>query len=48
MGIAIDKSVAMKGGMVERKRDAGALDHASDGINIKFRSHQLPLRVADM
>ena len=36
MGIAIDESVAMNGKMVEGKRDAGALDHAGDGINIKF------------
>ena len=26
----------MNGEMVEGKRDAGALDHAGDGINIKF------------
>ena len=45
--IPFDESMALKGGMVKRKSDAGALDHSGEGINMKFRSHQLLLCVAD-
>ena len=45
MGIAIDESVAMNGEMVEGKRDAGALNHAGNGINIKFLN-QISFRFA--